>query len=95
MLKDAVGASQEDMALRALREAQVDGRRLLDATEAALAADADLLSPTELQVIQSAMFSLADALETEAPVERVRSANIALHRCRHWRICGATHECVH
>lgn len=36
MLTDAIGASQEDMVLRSLREAQVDARRLLDATEAAM-----------------------------------------------------------
>jgi molecular chaperone HscA len=78
MLKDAIGASQEDMALRSLREAQVDARRLLDATEAALAVDAYLLSQAELQTIRQAMFSLADALETEGPVEQVRAANAAL-----------------
>jgi molecular chaperone HscA len=78
MLKDAIGATQEDMALRSLREAQVDARRLLDATEAALAADAHLLSQADLQTIRQAMFSVADALETEAPVEQVRAANAVL-----------------
>jgi molecular chaperone HscA len=78
MLKDAVGASKEDMALRSLREAQVDARRLLDATEAALSADAALLSDSDLKAIRQAMFKLADTLETESPVEQVRAASATL-----------------
>jgi molecular chaperone HscA len=78
MLKDAIGATHEDMALRSLREAQVDARRLLDATEAALAADAQLLSATDLNTIKQAMFKLADTLETEAPVDQVRVASAAM-----------------
>jgi molecular chaperone HscA len=78
MLKDAIGSSKEDMALRSLREAQVDARRLLDATTAALAADAALLSDTDLKTIRQAMFALADTLETDAPVEQVRSASTTL-----------------
>jgi molecular chaperone HscA len=78
MLKDAIGSSKEDMALRSLREAQVDARRLLDATTAALAADAALLSDTDLKTIRQAMFALADTLETDAPVEQVRVASATL-----------------
>jgi molecular chaperone HscA len=78
MLKDAIGSSKEDMALRSLREAQVDARRLLDATAAALAADATLLSDVDQKTIRQAMFKLADTLETEAPVEQVRSASAVL-----------------
>ncbi len=78
MLRDAIGSTAQDMALRSLREAQVDARRLLDATEAALAADAQLLCASELQTIQQAMFKLADVLETQSPVEQVRAANAAL-----------------
>jgi molecular chaperone HscA len=78
MLKDAIGSSKEDMALRSLREAQVDARRLLDATETALAADAALLSEADLKTIRQAMFRLADTLETESPVEQVRIASAAL-----------------
>jgi len=78
MLKDAIGSSKEDMALRSLREAQVDARRLLDATEAALAADAALLSEFDLKAIRQAMFALGDTLETEAAVEQVRVASAVL-----------------
>ena len=78
MLQDAIGSSQADMHLRALREAQVDARRVLDATEAALAQDAALLSPTEMGAIRKAMFAVADALETEAAVEDLRASTAAL-----------------
>jgi molecular chaperone HscA len=80
MLQDAIGASQEDMVLRSLREAQVDARRLLDATEAALSADAALLSDAEVKQIQKAMFLLADALETESALPALRAASAALAR---------------
>ncbi len=78
MLQDAIGSSQSDMHLRALREAQVDARRMLDATEAALAQDATLLSPPEIVTIRNAMFKVADALETDAPVEDLRGATATL-----------------
>jgi molecular chaperone HscA len=78
MLQDAVGASQSDMLLRSLREAQVDARRMLDATETALGEDATLLSPPELAAIQQAMFQVADRLETESPVQALRDATLAL-----------------
>ena len=78
MLQDAIGASQSDMLLRSLREAQVDARRMLDATETALHEDATLLSPTELAAIQKAMFQVADLLETEGPVKALLDATQAL-----------------
>jgi len=78
MLQEAIGASQADMQLRMLREAQVDARRLLDATESALAQDAALLSPAELAAIRQAMFTVADALETQAAVAELKAASTAL-----------------
>ena len=80
MLKDAASASREDMALRSLRESQVDARRLLDATSSALAEDAALLSEVDLKAIQHTMFVLADALETDAALEALRTASAALSR---------------
>ncbi len=75
MLADSVGRASEDMALRMLREAQVDARRLLDATEAALKEDGDaLLSPPERQHIVDAMSHLADQLETHASTDAVKGA---------------------
>ena len=78
MLQDAVGSARADMQLRALREAQVDARRLLDATESALAQDQALLNATELARVRQALYRLAEQLETEAPLERLREASEAL-----------------
>ncbi|WP_180125060.1 Fe-S protein assembly chaperone HscA [Rhodoferax sp. BLA1] len=78
MLQDAISASQEDMQLRSLREAQVDARRLLDATEAALHADAALLSAQEIQAIHLAMYRVGEMLETDAPLADLRRATSAL-----------------
>ena len=49
--------------MRGLREAQIDARRLLDATEAALLQDKALLSPPEHTDIQCAMQTVYDQLE--------------------------------
>jgi molecular chaperone HscA len=78
MLQDAIGASKDDMLLRSLREAQVDARRLLDATESALDEDGSLLSATEQNQIHQAMFKVGDMLETEAPLQELRAASVAL-----------------
>jgi len=75
MLQDAVNSAQADMQARSLREAQVDARRLLDATEAALAQDAALLSPDEVAAIRKVMYQLAEQLETNAPTYRVGAAS--------------------
>jgi len=80
MLTDSVGRAQADMQLRMLREAQVDARRLLDATEVALAEDGlELLSPLERQQIQQAMNLVAEHLETEADTETVKASCQALN----------------
>ncbi|MBK9441376.1 MAG: Fe-S protein assembly chaperone HscA [Comamonadaceae bacterium] len=78
MLQDAMGASKEDMLLRSLREAQVDARRMLDATEAALSVDSALLSAQEVHTIHQAMFKVGDMLETDAPLAELRVATSAL-----------------
>lgn len=78
MLQDAIGAASADMLLRTLREAQVEARRLLDATQTALHKDAALLSPPELAAIRQVMFRVADLLETEAPAETLRVATASL-----------------
>jgi len=80
MLVDSVGRAQSDMKLRMLREAQVDARRLLDATDAAMHEDGQaLLSPTERQQILEAMNLVAEHLETEADTELVKAACQALN----------------
>jgi molecular chaperone HscA len=78
MLHDAIGASKQDMLLRSLREAQVDARRLLDATQSALIEDAKLLSAAEQGTIRKAMFKVGDMLETDAALPELRAASVAL-----------------
>jgi len=51
MLKDSFATAQQDMQARALVEARVDADRMIAATHSALAADADLLEPAELESI--------------------------------------------
>ncbi|MDA8382364.1 MAG: Fe-S protein assembly chaperone HscA, partial [Betaproteobacteria bacterium] len=64
MLKDSYVHAKEDVHARALREAQVEGRRLVEATQAALAADGDaLLSAAERADIAQGVSALAAALE--------------------------------
>jgi molecular chaperone HscA len=55
LLKESMGAAQADTQERALREQQVDGRRLLEAVRTALAADSDLLSADERSAIDARM----------------------------------------
>ena len=78
MLQDAIGSSKGDMLLRSLREAQVDSRRVLDATQTALGTDSALLSPTEISAIRHAMFKVGEMLETQAPLDELRAASAAL-----------------
>ncbi|HVR48318.1 MAG TPA: Fe-S protein assembly chaperone HscA, partial [Pseudorhodoferax sp.] len=78
MLQDAFSTSAQDAQLRALREAQVDARRLMDATGSALAEDGVLLDVAEADAISQAMFRVSDALETDAALEDLRTASAAL-----------------
>ncbi|SDC76336.1 Fe-S protein assembly chaperone HscA [Paraburkholderia lycopersici] len=80
MLKEAIDTSVDDMQLRTLREAQIDARRLLDATETALAADAALLSEAEFAAIRRSAFRVADALEVGAAASTLRATADELSR---------------
>ena len=72
MLRDALGTAEADAAARMLREAELDARRLLDATDAALREDGDaLLQPREQFEILVAMQGVADQLEQCAENEGV------------------------
>ncbi len=81
MLLDAYGTGEIDAATRMLREAQVEARRLIDATEAALVADgAALLAPPEREQLQKAIYALAELLETdEGDTRKIRAATDALN----------------
>ncbi|PXW94308.1 molecular chaperone HscA [Sphaerotilus hippei] len=64
MLKDAIGHAEVDATARMLREAEVDARRLLDATDAALHEDGEqLLDRKEQFQVLRAMQDVADTLE--------------------------------
>ncbi|MBQ0933084.1 Fe-S protein assembly chaperone HscA [Ideonella alba] len=63
MLQSAIASAESDAAARLLREAEVEARRLLDAVDAALHADAHLLWPREQFAILRAMQDVADGLE--------------------------------
>lgn len=79
MLRDSFEHAKEDVHVRALAEARVDGQRLLEATRAALAADRVLLSSTELQAIESAMQAL-EALLPGSDHRAIKQAGEALSR---------------
>ncbi|HEX7272272.1 MAG TPA: Fe-S protein assembly chaperone HscA [Casimicrobiaceae bacterium] len=55
MLEESQRHAAEDMAVRALAEAQVEAERVLDATRSALVADGDLLAAEERAAIEAAM----------------------------------------
>ncbi len=62
MLKDSLAHASEDVAIRTLREQQVEADRILEALEGALAADGDtLLSSKEREAIEQAMERLRTA----------------------------------
>jgi molecular chaperone HscA len=62
MLRDSFDHAKDDVHARALREQQVEGRRLLEATQAALAADRGLLSDAESTAIDTELAALDLAL---------------------------------
>jgi molecular chaperone HscA len=72
MLEESFSTAEVDMRARALREAQVEARRLVEATDAALAADAELLDDSERAELDTLLTALrniaqsddADAIET-------------------------------
>jgi len=63
MLTSGISNAEHDKYMRALREAQVDARRLLDATEAAMAEDGhELLSKPEWNGIWEKIYELAEVI---------------------------------
>jgi molecular chaperone HscA len=65
MLRDSFSYAGDDAFRRALREAQVEAQRLIEATQSALQADADLLSTLERGHIDAAMTRLQNAMGGE------------------------------
>ena len=63
MLQDSFGAADGDMRVRALREQQVEAQRIVEATEAALAADAALLDGAEVERIRCRIAAVREVAE--------------------------------
>ena len=81
MLRDALDTTEADAATRMLREAEVEARRLLDATDTALREDGhDLLSRDEYRDISRCVQQLADLLEHVAADEGGTPAQRQSHR---------------
>ena len=80
MLKDSFAHAADDMQARALAEAQVEADQMVAATQAALAADGELLDEQERAAIAAELARLADAragsdhLALRAAVEAVNRA---------------------
>jgi len=73
MLADSIDNAGDDLRARALREQQVDARRLVETTRAALAVDADLLEAGERARIDTALDALSRVQDSE-DVDMVRDA---------------------
>jgi molecular chaperone HscA len=79
MLADSIQHAREDQRLREVRELQVDGRRLVETTRAALASDADLLDVAERAAADAALATLSALLDS-ADVDRLKKATSDLAR---------------
>ena len=62
MLKDSMAHAKDDAVARALKEAQVEAQRMIEATEAALAEDAHLLNEAEIAKIKATIAKLAETM---------------------------------
>ncbi|MEZ7847107.1 MAG: Fe-S protein assembly chaperone HscA [Polaromonas sp.] len=77
MLQESFSTAQQDMQARALAEARVDADRMLQATQSALNADADLLEAEEKLTIDTLMAAVASA-RVNADAATIEAANQAL-----------------
>jgi len=82
MLSSGIANAEHDKTMRMLREAQVEARRLLDATEAAMAENGhELLSKPEWDAIWTSIYDLAEVLimGDANSLESLRQATEALN----------------
>ena len=79
MLKSGFDHAGDDMGARALREQQVDGERLAEATRHALEADGELLEPAAREKIEGLLGEL-DAAVAGSDVGKIKQALTALNR---------------
>ena len=72
MLQDGFSHATEDVHVRALREEIVDGQRLVEAIDAALKEDQDLLEADELEMIQRKVEELKELIVESKDVQVIR-----------------------
>ena len=80
MLQDGFTSAASDMAARALREEQVEADRLIEAVEASLAIDANLLDADELDVIERKLLALKDIRQSATDPQVVRRSTESLSK---------------
>lgn len=80
MLQDGFTSAASDMAARALREEQVEADRLIEAVEASLAIDANLLDADELGVIERKLLALKDIRQSATDPQVVRRSTESLSK---------------
>jgi len=79
MLAESMGSAEADMQARALRELQVEARRLLEATQQALAVDRDLLDEAEFGRIAALMTDLVARAEAGDPAALKSAIDLLAH----------------
>jgi len=72
MLQDGFSHATDDVHVRALREEIVDGQRLVEAIDAALKEDQDLLEVDELEMIQRKVKALKELISESKDVQVIR-----------------------
>jgi molecular chaperone HscA len=77
MLEESFKTADVDMRARALREAQVEAQRLVEATQAALEADGELLDDDERAQIDTLASQLAAIMQGDSP-EQIEEATKTL-----------------
>jgi molecular chaperone HscA len=77
MLEDSFKSADVDMHARALREAQVEAQRMIEATEAALAADGELLEAVERASVDAGLATLREAVQSNE-ADAIEAATKAL-----------------
>ena len=80
MLQDGFTSAASDMAARALREELVEADRLIEAVEASLAIDANLLDADELDVIERKLLALKDIRQSATDPQVVRRSTESLSK---------------
>jgi molecular chaperone HscA len=78
MLKEGFASAEADMAVRSLREAQVEAERMVLATESALAADGDLLAAGERAAIDALVARVRAAARDAGEPRAIEAAVEAL-----------------